>query len=145
MEITKIIEWDMGHRIPNHKSQCRNLHGHRYRAEVTITGPLVEEDGSSDEGMVLDFGDIKNILVEEIHDPLDHGFMWYEKDKYRRSVTSVTKELKNIVVDFIPTAENISKWIYEIVNEKLQQKYGSELRVSKVRLFETPNSWADYS
>jgi 6-pyruvoyltetrahydropterin/6-carboxytetrahydropterin synthase len=40
-EVTKIVEWDMGHRVPNHKSKCRNPHGHRYRLEVTIGGPLI--------------------------------------------------------------------------------------------------------
>ncbi|MBI4225594.1 6-carboxytetrahydropterin synthase [Candidatus Roizmanbacteria bacterium] len=43
MVITKIIEFDMGHRIPNHKSQCRNLHGHRYKLEVNLEGDVEEK------------------------------------------------------------------------------------------------------
>ena len=39
--ITKIRRWietDTGHRVPNHKSKCRNIHGHRYRWEVELEG-----------------------------------------------------------------------------------------------------------
>ena len=44
MEITTRMEFDSGHRIPNHKSTCRNLHGHRYALEVTITGNIINEE-----------------------------------------------------------------------------------------------------
>ena len=76
MLITKEIGIDMGHRVPNHKSKCRNPHGHRYTLEVTITAPLIDTDGASDEGMIFDFGDIKKHMMEKIHDVLDHGFMY---------------------------------------------------------------------
>ena len=46
--VTKVIEIDMGHRVPNHKSKCKNLHGHRYRFEVAVNGELAAEQGSSD-------------------------------------------------------------------------------------------------
>ena len=41
MKITKIIQWDMGHRIQNHRSICRGLHGHRYKAEICIEGSII--------------------------------------------------------------------------------------------------------
>ena len=54
------MEFDSGHRIPNHKSTCRNLHGHRYAIEVTVTGDIVDQEEVSDFGMVMDFKDAKN-------------------------------------------------------------------------------------
>ena len=142
--VTKIIEWDMGHRVPNHKSKCRNPHGHRYRAEITITGPVIEAKGSSDEGMVIDFGDIKQIIKTHIHDVLDHGFMVSSEDKVlMEAFDKINREDNNfhiIVVPFIPTAENICRWCYEQIKPHLQEG----IKIHNIRLFETPNSWWDY-
>lgn len=141
-EVTKIIEWDMGHRVPNHKSKCRNPHGHRYRLEVTITGDIINKSGDSSEGMVLDFGDIKQLIKVKIHDLLDHGFMIYARDMEMVKAFSVFKETYRLIyVDFIPTAENIVAWCYK-------ELYGHVIdmgcKISRLRLYETPNSWADY-
>lgn len=145
--ITKIIEWDMGHRVPNHKSKCRNLHGHRYRLEVTVTGELCSEEGSSSEGMVIDFGDIKKLMTEKVHDVFDHGFMVYREDLYRpilQQILDTDPGHRIIVVDFIPTAENMAKHIWKILEESIEKEFDYKLHVFKVRLYETPNSWADY-
>jgi len=142
---TKIIEWDMAHRIPNHHSACANIHGHRYRAEVTVCGKLVSEDGASDQGMVCDFSDIKKILKEEIHDPHDHGFMYYKDDEQcAKAIAAMDIDQKAIVVDFIPTAENMAFHFWKVLNERVTKMYGHRVFISNVRIFETPNSWADY-
>ncbi|MDG1445657.1 MAG: 6-carboxytetrahydropterin synthase, partial [Methylophilaceae bacterium] len=52
MEITTRLEFDSGHRIPNHNSQCRNLHGHRYVIEITLNGDIVQNEQTSEDGMV---------------------------------------------------------------------------------------------
>ena len=83
MKILKQIEWDMGHRVMNHVSKCRNLHGHRYKAEICLEGNLIDINGDSSEGMVMDFEAIKRIAVEYIQDILDHGFMIWEKGEVR--------------------------------------------------------------
>jgi 6-pyruvoyltetrahydropterin/6-carboxytetrahydropterin synthase len=140
VEITKIIEWDMGHRVPNHKSKCRNPHGHRYRMEVTVSGPLIIEEGNSSEGMVYDFGDIKEIMKAHVHDVLDHGFMIYKHDELCGMFEECSEIWNIITVDFIPTAENIVKWCYD----QMESHFPPGIRITRVRLFETPNSWADY-
>ena len=61
MQITTRLEFDAGHRIPSHKSQCRNLHGHRYAIEITLSGDVIHSEGVSDDGMVMDFSDVKAI------------------------------------------------------------------------------------
>src|SRR5262245_56527683 len=73
--ISKEVQFDAGHRVPNHDSKCRNPHGHRYRVEAWLTGDLVTTPGAPDEGMLMDFGALKKILMREIHDKLDHGFI----------------------------------------------------------------------
>ena len=69
--IRRWVETDTGHRVPNHKSKCRHMHGHRYRWEAELEGDVVTERGVSDEGMLMDFSDISNILEEHIHDVID--------------------------------------------------------------------------
>jgi 6-pyruvoyltetrahydropterin/6-carboxytetrahydropterin synthase len=142
IEVTKVIEWDMGHRVPNHKSKCRNPHGHRYRLELTVGGDLEAAAGNSSEGMVFDFGDIKKLMTQHVHDVIDHGFMIYEGDTIMRSFFSNCHddEFCVLVVPFIPTAENISAWCYR----QLRPHFPDSIEIVNVRVFETPNSWADY-
>jgi 6-pyruvoyl-tetrahydropterin synthase len=53
MQITRRLEFDAGHRIPNHTSQCKYLHGHRWRAEITLSMDITRE--GAEQGMVMDF------------------------------------------------------------------------------------------
>ena len=75
--IRRYVETDTGHRVPNHKSKCRHMHGHRYRFEAEIEGDTVEESGVSEEGMLMDFSDVSKILTEKVHDVVDHAFVVY--------------------------------------------------------------------
>ena len=147
MQITKRIEFDMGHRVPNHKSKCRNPHGHRYACEITMEGDLCEERGSSDEGMVIDFSDIKTIANKLLDGELDHGFMYYKRDPIMVAFFEDSEEtaaFKSIPVPFVPTAENISRWIFDKLEPEYKDKYGTGLKLKRIRLYETPNSFADY-
>jgi len=143
MKITKIIEFDMGHRIPNHKSQCRNLHGHRYKLEVSVTGEISQKKGESDEGMVLDFSDIKHLLKTEIHDVCDHAFMVYEGDSILIDFFHTNADLKVVIVPFIPTAEHIAQWIFSLLDGRFREKFGTQLQLATVGLWETPTSKAE--
>lgn len=134
----------MGHRIPNHKSKCRNLHGHRYRAEITISGEIQNKKETSNEGMVLDFGDIKKMLNEEIIEKHDHSFMISENDNILYDFSEKNNDLKFSVVSFIPTAENIAKWLGEILERRLTKLYGGNFELYSLQLWETPTSSATY-
>lgn len=142
MLVTKQIEIDMGHRVPNHKSKCKNLHGHRYKIEVGVDDKVINEKGVSDEGMVIDFSDLKEIMMIEIDSVYDHSFTAYIKDNF----TGVFSELKNFgqkinFVGFIPTAENLSKHWYEIIESKLRER---GIKIKYVKVWETPTSTATY-
>src|SRR3954464_3160774 len=116
--VSKEIEFDAGHRVTNHASKCRNPHGHRYRIRVSITGELVTTAGASNEGMLADFGDLKNLMMDLVHEPLDHGFIVYEDDKLMQAALSVDYTInkeppwKVIVFPYIPTAENLARWTW---------------------------------
>lgn len=140
MKISKQIEWDMGHRVTNHHSKCRNLHGHRYKLEVCMEGRLVRMEGVSEEGMVIDFGDIKRVAMEEIHDVLDHSFMVWNKDKLLFDFFHDNPDLKCTVVSFVPTAENIAAWVFIQLDGKFKDVYKTGLKLYSVKLWETPTS-----
>lgn len=150
--VEKEIQFDMGHRVPNHKSKCRNPHGHRYRVVACVEGPLVTEEGVSDQGMVMDFSDIKDTLTTRIHDVYDHGFMIYEGDKELEwflfpGVAGLDEKARNDwnvhKVPFIPTAENLAWHFYEIMAGALDDET-SDVKVRWVKVWETPTSVATY-
>ena len=145
MDIVKVIQWDMGHRVMNHRSVCKGLHGHRYKAEICLSGDIVSQEGVSEEGMVVDFSDIKRISHEEVLNKLDHAFMVWEKDTDLIEYMQKTDDHKIVIVPFTPTAENVAKYIFDILNDKFEDTYGTGLKLSSVKLWETPTSYAIFS
>ncbi|WP_336727488.1 6-carboxytetrahydropterin synthase QueD [Achromobacter ruhlandii] len=143
ISVTRRLEFDAGHRIPDHRSQCRNLHGHRYVLEITLTGDVVQAPGESDNGMLMDFADIKRIAKTHIVDVWDHAFLVYEGDTTVRGFLDSMPDHKTVVLDRIPTAENLAAIIFEILAPHYHGHYGADLRLTRVRLYETPNCWAD--
>jgi len=144
--IRRFVETDTGHRVPNHKSKCKHLHGHRYRFEAEIEGDVVKVEGVSDEGMLMDFSDVSQILMEEIHDVIDHAFVVYEEDDLLVDLFSNLPVDQRIVkVQFIPTAENLAKWAYDRVAPKIKSVYGNKLRLKSMHVRETPKSWATWT
>ncbi|MFQ6610361.1 MAG: 6-pyruvoyl tetrahydropterin synthase family protein [Fidelibacterota bacterium] len=142
MKVVKIIQWDMGHRVLNHRSICKGLHGHRYRAEICFEGDLVTEKGVSEEGMVVDFSDIKKMALREVQEKLDHGFMVWDKDSELIQFFQQSEGHKPVYVPFTPTAENVAKFIFEQLDGKLSDRYGTGLHLHSVKLWETPSSCA---
>ena len=143
--IRRYIETDTGHRVPNHKSKCKHLHGHRYRFEAEIEGDVVQTSGVSEEGMLMDFSDISAILTEHVHDVLDHAFVVYEGDTdARKACDAMGPEHRTVVVTFIPTAENLAKWAYDAVNPHIKSVYGNRLQLVAMHCRETPKSIATW-
>lgn len=143
MLITTRLEFDAGHRIPSHKSQCRNLHGHRYAIEITLTGDIIRQENASENGMVMDFSDVKAIARQAVVDPWDHAFLVYKGDAEVLEFLNSLPNHKTVVMDAVPTAENMAAEAFRILNGCYKDLYGNHLRLERVRLYETPNSWAD--
>ena len=144
MKIVKIIEWDMGHRILHHRSVCRGLHGHRYKVEICVSGDLVSKPDVSEEGMVIDFSDIKKISNQFIQEKLDHAFMVWEKDEELIRFFNKSKGHKPVIVPFTPTAENVAAYIFNELQDKFQDVYKTGLHLHSIKLWETPTSFAFY-
>jgi len=117
-EIRKLFRFEAAHRLPSHKGACRRLHGHSYKLEVGITGEVQRLESTSDWGMIMDFGDLKHIVMEEVVDVHDH------------------QDLNTIYPN--PTAENMVKSMAEAIQSRLPA--GRFLTI--VRLWETEGSYA---
>ena len=143
--ITRKLEFDAGHRIPDHKSQCRNLHGHRYTLEITLLGEVIEEEGSSDNGMIMDFSDVKALAKAHLVDIWDHAFLVNAKDSAVRNFLATIPDHKTVVIDKIPTVENLARTAFDTLRSVYQDRYGTGLRLQKLVLHETPNCWAEVS
>lgn len=143
MEITTRLEFDAGHRIPDHKSQCRNLHGHRYAIEITLSGDIIQAEHASDNGMVMDFADVKRIARETIVDRWDHAFLVYQGDTAVLDFLNSLPGHKTVVFPTIPTAENMAAEAFRLLKAQYRGTFDHHLQLVKVRLYETPNSWTD--
>ena len=143
MEITTRMEFDSGHRIPNHKSSCKNLHGHRYAIEVTLKGDIIDQENESDYGMVMDFKDAKELIRKTIVEPWDHAFLVYEKDHEVLHFLNSLKGHKTVILDKVPTAENMALIAFNLLKNVFEKTFQNDIVPIRVRLFETPNNWAD--
>lgn len=103
MKISKEYHWEMGHRLPFHNGLCKNLHGHSYKAIITVEG------NPDNTGILIDFYDLDS-LMKPLLEKMDHGFILSESDM---EVISFFKKInsKHFVVPFHSTAENISRYI----------------------------------
>lgn len=143
MRITRRLEFDAGHRIPNHASQCRHLHGHRYALEVTASGELVTAPGAADEGMVADFGSLKALMNRHVVERWDHAFLAWEQDHALLEFLATQPGHRTVRFAAPPTAEHLAETALRILAQAFAETCGPRVRIERVRIYETPNCWAD--
>ncbi len=140
MKVTKQFEFEMAHMLENHPSLCKNLHGHSYKLFVTVEGPVIDD-------MVVDFKDLKEIVKDLIVDPLDHcfAFNYNTEDEFEKDLIEVVKKYdkKYFAFPWRTSCENMAKWMFGILNTFFISNSKS-YRISKIRLYETSTSFADY-
>jgi len=140
MRISRKIEIDYGHTLPNSFSFCNQLHGHRGVVVASVEGPVIQREGDGEEGMVMDFKFLKDIMVRQIHDVLDHGFAVWKDD--REDLEFILKRNTRVLVtDEPPTAECLAKWAFN----QIQNRLPNEVRLKEVTWYETPNNWATFT
>lgn len=151
--ITRKLEFDAGHRVLGHEGKCANLHGHRYVAELTATA-----SGLDKIGRVIDFSVLRTLVGGWIDEHWDHNMLLNSKDPlllcYQYPLAMLKHETNTragqvlgpkapyVFMDMNPTAEVMATVLLKKAQELLTP-HG--LTVAKVRLYETPNCWADTS
>ena len=137
--ITRRFEWDSGHRVLRHESKCRHLHGHRYVAEISIRSPDLDPLGR-----VVDFGVVKQVIGRWIDDHWDHNMLLNSEDPLCHFVCEVEHDRQAyLFLRRNPTAEVIAEELFRKSQVLLVGHV--DLEVVRVRIFETPNCWADYN
>lgn len=132
MKVAKEFKWEMGHRLPEHFGNCKNIHGHSYKMIVELEGVLNEA------GMVIDFYDVEKI-INPIIDKLDHAFMVKNNDNDVLELLEKVKS-KKVVVDFYATVENICLYV---INEIRKSELPNNISTVTVRIYETNEDFAE--
>lgn len=116
MLVTKEFTFDSAHFLPSYHGKCEAMHGHTYRLQVTVDGPVDAE------GMVVDFAVLKKLVKDKVLSVLDH-------------------KLINDIIK-VASAENMAVWIWnELVDSS---EFPRDVRLHEVKLWETPNSSVTY-
>lgn len=116
MFLTKKFSFDAAHQLFKHAGKCKNLHGHTYCLEVSVTGKI-----NSKTDMIIDFGILKKIVNDLILEKLDHQY------------------LNNLIKN--PTAENMIKLVWRTLSKALKRE---GVKLYKIKLWETPTSCVVY-
>ena len=140
IRVTKEFSFEMAHALEGHDGACRQIHGHSYRLWVTVKGTPLESK-SPKQGMVVDFGELKQIVREEIVGHYDHAFVVHRTDANDELINELSSHYDNIItVDWQPTSENLVARFVEILRLKLP----AGVTLCSVRLSETASSWAEW-
>ena len=140
IRITKRFHFEMAHTLFEYDGLCRNIHGHSYYLEVTISGEPCNEPGHPRDGMVMDFGELKNLVKTNVVNTFDHALMVSSHvSEGQKQLLSHTTD-RFIVVDFQPTSENLVVYIASI----LQPLLPLSVTLFSIRLYETENSFAEW-
>ena len=135
--------FDSAHFLNKYEGKCSNIHGHHWQVEVGISSELLYQEGQQ-RGMVLDFKLAKQ-LVNNVTEGFDHKLI-IEHDSLE---TSTLDCLKNdnfdiLEVSFRPTAENLSRFIFDILSVELST-VSEYCKIKYVTVYETPDNCCTYT
>ena len=132
--VTKTVRFDAAHILTNHSGLCKNLHGHTYRVDVSVS----QRDGA-DGDMVIDFKDLKRIATEVVCERFDHAFIYNTKSAGEREIAAVVENngMRTVPIPFRSTAENLAKMFFGELKARIPG-------LSAVKVWETADSCAEY-
>lgn len=140
LTITRHEEFEVAHLLPGHEKGCGRLHGHTYKIEVTVEGPQ-----AGPWAMIMDFGDLKKAIKENVP---DHKFIYnISNDKLSSEISEVLtrNNIAHKAMPFMTTAENMVGYYAEVIDDYIKNELGyKDVNVVMVKLWETSNSWATW-
>lgn len=141
VRITKQYEFEMAHALWNYNGLCKNLHGHSYKLHVTILGTPNTDKTNPKLGMVIDFGDLKRIVKDEIVDKMDHSIVINSEAPVDKIKQLGELSERIIVLDYQPTCENM---VIDMA-QKIKRDLPDDVKLIAVRLYETSSSYAEWN
>jgi 6-pyruvoyltetrahydropterin/6-carboxytetrahydropterin synthase len=140
IRVTREFTFEMAHVLRNYDGPCRNVHGHSYRLFVTLTGTPIKDEKNPKDGMVMDFTELKNIVLKNIVNQMDHSVV-VSKDFDREKMEMMSKTFGNtVVVDYQPTCENL---VIDFA-DRLKNELPKGINLHSLRLYETAKSYAEW-
>ena len=140
IHLTKIFRFEAAHALMGYDGRCRNIHGHSYEMRVTIKGMPIMDDSSPKNGMVMDFGDLKRIVNEEIIDHYDHAFI-INHNMSQEFIDEVKRNYERIIVlPYQPTTE----LMLIDFSKKIKSRLPEGIQLVKIFLKETEGSFAEW-
>ncbi|CAN0371349.1 unnamed protein product, partial [Ectocarpus sp. 4 AP-2014] len=137
----KQFSFETGHALYGYDGKCKNVHGHSYKLSVTVTGTPISDTSHVKLGMVIDFGDLKKIVNDEIVDRFDHATVFNKNTPH----VELAKELETrghniILVDYQPTSEQM---VIDFA-EKIKARLPENIELYSLKLQETETSFAEW-
>lgn len=141
IRITKQFSFETGHALYGYDGKCKNVHGHSYKLSVTVIGIPITDTNNVKYGMVIDFGDLKKIVKEQIVDVFDHATVFNKNTPH----IELANELKSrghdvILVNYQPTSENM---VIDFSN-KIKNLLPENIHLHSLKLQETETSFAEW-
>jgi 6-pyruvoyltetrahydropterin/6-carboxytetrahydropterin synthase len=132
--VTKTVKFDAAHVLTNHQGLCKNLHGHTYRVDVSVS-----QAADDDRDMVIDFKDLKGIANEVVCDRFDHAFIYNTESVGEREIAAVVEKngMRTVAIPFRSTAENLAKLFFSDLKARIPG-------LVAVKVWETADSCAEY-
>ena len=113
IRITKKFDFEAGHALYGYDGKCKNLHGHSYKLYVTVIGKPITDPHNVKNGMVIDFGDLKRIVQEQIIEAFDHAMVFSENlvtDFARRIAYQLPAGVELFSVRLCETESSYAEW-----------------------------------
>lgn len=142
LSVTREHSFAAAHRLFDYNGQCERLHGHNYGISITLSQPELDSLG-----MVLDFAEIKNILLTRLDEAWDHKTLLYDQDPLTQQLIDILEDGSVCALPFNPTAENMAQYLGETFFPDILKEKGfpPNLEVTKVTVHETKNNYATWT
>lgn len=141
IRITKSFSFETGHALYGYDGKCRNVHGHSYKLFVTVIGAPITDTSHVKHGMVIDFGDLKKIVKEEIVNVFDHATVFNKNTPHVELAHELESRGHNVLlVDYQPTSEMM---VIDFA-DKIKKRLSPEIKLHSLKLQETATSFAEW-
>ncbi len=141
IRITKQFSFETGHALYGYDGKCRNVHGHSYKLDVTVIGHPIADSSHVKHGMVIDFGDLKSIVKEEIVNVFDHATIFNKNTPHVELANELKTRGHNVLlVDYQPTSEMM---VIDFA-KKIQNRLPDSIKLHSLKLQETATSYAEW-
>ncbi len=141
IRVTKEFSFEMAHALENYDGSCRHIHGHSYKLFVTVKGTPIDDTNNPKCGMVIDFGQLKQIVNRQIVERYDHALILRYSQQKSELYGDIKKQFEKVeLVDYQPTCENMIVLFSEMISAELP----SHITLHSLKLHETATSYAQW-